>query len=182
MILHLHYTCILLLCLWKAQISTDDVVSDLLSTVLHDQSSYYYNQSIYDYRIAVLPHFHTLSIAFDLKITKPRKGFLKEHVLYIDSPSTRLSFYLTGWGEFRIMHHIQLDAVGEGVYLLDGNLIHIPISNLQEFNHFKIGIVDEKRITVNVAPRHYPLAVRISPPQRYPKQMPRPHKPATAYM
>ena len=151
MILHLHYTWILLLCLWKPQISSDDVVSDLLRTVLYDQSSYYYNQSIYDYRITVLPHFHTLSIAFDLKITTPRKGFLKEHVLYIDSPSTRLSFYLTGWGEFRIMHYNQeVDALGEGVNLLDGNPIHIPISNLQEFNHFRIGIVDEKRITVNI--------------------------------
>lgn len=150
---------ILLCCSLKTLVSSRNS-SDCLGTVvdLRDQSPYHYNQS--NHWIGVLPQFNTLSISFDLKVMKPRKGFLRDHLLSFEGPSARLSFYLNGWGNLRIMHYNQeLDNLGHDVNLLDGNQIYVPLSSVAVFNHFKILILNGVRVGVNIG--EYSLYHRI---------------------
>lgn len=144
------FVCILLCFLWETHSSSDNAVTDWLMTVVdvREQLPYLSNRTTPNYRIAVLPPFHTLSISFDLKISTPPKGFLREDVLCLESNCAGLAFILSGWGEFRIMHCYRDFGSNHEVNLLEGNLVHIPLSSVQRF---RIDIVEGNIITLSIA-------------------------------
>lgn len=150
-LLFLPATWIVFHCILRTHASSNKVVSHLLKTIVDQRDPYHYNETIYNYRIGILPKFHALSIEFDLKITAPHRSHLRQYLLSLESQSARLSFYLNGDGRLGITHYNQqLDALGEDVNLLDGNPIHVPFFSMHAFNHFAIVIVDNKRIGVKI--------------------------------
>lgn len=79
-------------------------------------------------------------IEFDLRMNVVSKRFAKTQVLMFESPSVRLSFYVNGWGAFRITrHNLEMDTYFN---LLDFNLLFDPHTAVQEFNHFVVRIID----------------------------------------
>ena len=146
---------ILSCCLWSALSSSRN---NSMRTVvdMRGQSPYKYQQI--NHRIGTITKFSKMEISFDLKVDRTASEILKIPVLWFEGSTMRLIFYiynyLSGWGEFGIMHHNSADEMGEYKQLLDCNLLFLSRNTARittrPRHRYSIVILDDAKVTVDI--------------------------------
>ena len=131
----LFYATIFPYCVWSIQISSRSEAYTInidkietLKTVVDLRNQPVYEYSSKNLQLATMPKFEKMMVEFDLKIKKSHKDFDFQgtHILLLESNSSRIIFYLNGFGEFGMMHYnSEFDKFlsDEGTELLDFKLV-----------------------------------------------------------
>ena len=115
------------------------------------QIFYHYTEMIY--RAAIIPKFKRLDISFELNVQAMVGRFTKIPMLSIEDKTSELTFYVTEFGEFEVMHHhSEFDAFGEKVLLLKCDLSYMPHST---DHYYHIIILDKTEVMVDIDGRHF---------------------------
>lgn len=112
------------------------------------------------YLAAIIPKFTQLDISFDLEVKAAEGSFENIPILSIEGKTTELTLYVSGGGEFWIMHYnSDLDVVGEKELLLVCNGILMP-RILDYNNRYHVKIVDAVTVTVEIGDQRFSNVIR----------------------